>query len=259
MSGRSQKAVCKQTLCFASRYWGELKHKTGKKSWRKYRSSVPRVTVSWAKWTRQNTFFTVPGRVTLIRHACPALRELIGLAAAQCRGRRKIDLLHANWMRKKGRLTWLVDTLMFSWRRTVTRSPDISSARHPGRKVIIWTPCRGHSLTEEWSGDKEPIDRLANNPRAPPVNPRVSQASPTSTPPTIHVLIPPTASCYRHWLHNNLHWLSLGGLNHPWMMDEFAEWVDSFFFSRGSCQSSNLWRCLGHTEEGSLTGYPQSG
>lgn len=57
--------------------------------------------MSWAKWTRQNTFFTVPGRVTLIRHACPAPRELIGLAAAQCRGKRKIDLLHANWMRKK--------------------------------------------------------------------------------------------------------------------------------------------------------------
>lgn len=163
-------------------------------------------------------------------------------------------------MRKKGRLTWLVDTLMFSWRRTVTRSPDISSARHPGRKVIIWTPCRGHSLTEEWSGDKEPIDRLANNPRAPPVNPRVSQASPTSTPPTIHVLIPPTASCYRHWLHNNPALTLTRRVKSP-LNDGWICGVSRFFFfsSRGSCQSSNLWRCLGHTEEGSLTGYPQSG
>lgn len=105
---------------------------------------------------------------------------------------------------------------------------DINSTGYPGLKVIIWMPCEGHSLTEEWSVDTEPIDRLANKPRVQPVNPQVSQASPTSTPPTIHVLIPPTASCYHHWLHNNLHWLSLGGLNHPWMMDEFAGWVDSF-------------------------------
>lgn len=48
-----------------------------------------------------------------------------------------------------------------------SRSPDINSASYPAPKVIIWTLCEGQSLTEEWSGDKEPIDRLANKPRAP--------------------------------------------------------------------------------------------
>lgn len=187
--------------------------------------------MSWAKWTRQNTFFTLPGRVTLIRHACPALRELTALAAAPCREKYP---LHVNLMRKKQTDTTRLHFHVFSTTNCDTHRScrqDINSTSYPELKVIIWMPCEGHSLTEEWSVDKEPIDRLANKPQALPVNPQpVSQASPTSTPPPIHVLIPPTAPCCHHWLHNNLHWLSLRGLNHPWMMDEFAEWVDSFFF-----------------------------
>lgn len=72
---------------------------------------------------------------------------------------------------------------------------------------------------------KEREDHLPNDFRTLSVSPRVNRLNPKS-------MSWRSTSQYLHkssWLHSGMYWLVLGGLNQPWMMDEYVEWVDHMF------------------------------
>lgn len=131
--------------------------------------------------------------------------------------------------RDTGGLTGLINTSVMTddkpWHATFPRAGNKLHSTCLNRKSL--TRQRGQCHMQ----DKEQEDHLPNDLRALSVNPRANQPNPKSMSWRF------TSQYLRQssWLHSSTYWLVLGGVNQPWMMDEYGGRVDcvhNHMFSR---------------------------
>lgn len=125
--------------------------------------------------------------------------------------------------RDAGKLMGLINTSMMT-----DDKPWHATFPGPGNKLHS-TCLNRKPLTRQRSQcrmqGKEREDHSPNDFRTLSVSPRVNRPNPKS-------MSWRSTSQYLHkssWLHSGMYWLVLGGVNQPWMMDEYVEWVDHMF------------------------------